>query len=382
MKPSAFYALILAVLLVYQGIALAEQTSQTPEIKFFYSSTCPHCAAEKAFLDGIKSEYPNVTFSYYSIENQNNLNILFDFYEQYDVQSFEQGAVPITFIGEDYFVGFGSNTPQNIKDSILRQFPQAVAGPQAPPEEAEHKPPAIDSINVETYSLPALAITLGVIDGFNVCSLGAILLILSMVLALKSRRLTLLAGGIFILVTAVVYGILILFWHQLFSLLAPWAKIMQIAVGLLMIGGAAYFVKEFFRMRKYGAQCSASKGKIYSKVAGWLERLFANPRNLLVLAGGILLFAAVITIVEFPCSAVVPLVFAGVLAKSQLSTIDTLFYLGIYILFYMLDEIIVFLGAVFTMKIWVASPRFLTWIYLIAAVVLVALGIYYVIGMV
>jgi hypothetical protein len=135
-------------------------------------------------------------------------------------------------------------------------------------------------------------------------------------------------------------------------------------------------------MRKYGAQCSASKGKIYSKAAGWLERLFANPRNLLVLAGGILLFAAVITIVEFPCSAVVPLVFAGVLAKSQLSTIDTLFYLGIYILFYMLDEIIVFLGAVFTMKIWVASPRFLTWIYLIAAVVLVALGIYYVIGMV
>lgn len=369
-----------SVLLICQNVVFAEQITQNLEVQFFYSKTCPHCLAEKIFLEGIKEKYPGATFNYYSIEERENLSLLSGLYKQYNVPPFEQGAVPITFIKKDYFVGFNADIGQKIEESIQRQIPEEF--PKEPKEPTlERKLPFVDKINIEKYSLPVLAIILGFIDGFNVCSLGAIILILSMVLALKSRKLTLVAGGTFILVTGIVYGILILFWHQLFSLLIPWAKAMQITISLLVMGGGVYFVKEFFRLRKYGAVCPISRAGIYSKTTQWLEKFFKEPKSLLPLAGALLIFAAIITIVEFPCSAVVPLVFAGILAKTQLPIILILSYLGLYLMLYLLDEIIIFLAAVFTMKIWLSSPKFLPWLHLFAAIVLFLLGIYYLVGL-
>jgi len=43
----------------------------------------------------------------------------------------------------------------------------------------------------------------------------------------------------------------------------------------------------------------------------------------------------------------------------------------------MLDEIIVFLIAFFTMKIWLASSKIVVWITLLEAIILLALGFYY-----
>ena len=77
----------------------------------------------------------------------------------------------------------------------------------------------------------------------------------------------------------------------------------------------------------------------------------------MVLLAGIFLFAIIITIIEFPCSAVVPVAFAGVLAQAGLSSFQYIFYISLFALFYMLDEIVVFLIAFFTMKIWLASSK-------------------------
>jgi hypothetical protein len=90
-----------------------------------------------------------------------------------------------------------------------------------------------------------------------------------------------------------------------------------------------------------------------------------------------LLFSAVITIVEFPCSAVFPAIFSGILAEANLPLYLSLLYIGVYILFYMLDEIAVFLIAVFTMKIWILSPRFIVILNLFASILLFLLAFYY-----
>ena len=73
----------------------------------------------------------------------------------------------------------------------------------------------------------------------------------------------------------------------------------------------------------------------------------------------------------------VPVAFAGVLAQSGLSTFNYLLYISIFVAFYMLDEIIVFLIAFFTMKIWLASSRVAVWIILAESIILFALGAYY-----
>jgi len=49
-------------------------------------------------------------------------------------------------------------------------------------------------------------------------------------------------------------------------------------------------------------------------------------------------------------------------------------------LFYMFDEIIIFLIAFFTMTVKLTSAKFVTWITLIESIVLFLLGFYYLFG--
>lgn len=350
------------------------------EVDFFYSQSCPFCMLEKAFLDGIKNNYPEVKFNYHEYEESENLKLLLSFYQKYQVPQAEWGRIPLTFVGEEYFLGFDSSQGrgQQIKDSIARQLEH-----RPPPESSGHQRlrlPFVGELDIGKYSLPVLAVILGALDGLNICSLQAVIFILSLVLALRSRKMTLILGGIFLFATAVAYGFLIYFWHQIFVLSAPWMKGMQLIIGLAAAVGGAFFLRQFWKFRKQGIYCDVKETQVYSRATSWIQESFTKSRNIVFLAASIIFFVAVITVIEFPCSAAVPLVFAGVLAEAKLPTYLSLFYLSIFLVFYLLDEIIVFLTAVFTMKIWLTSPRFLTWLNLVAAIFLFLLGGYYLIG--
>ena len=222
-----------------------------------------------------------------------------------------------------------------------------------------------------------LAIVLGIVDGFNVCSLGALVIILGLVMVLKSRKRILLLGGLFLLITGLVYGLLIFMWHQLFSILSPYIKSMEILIGILSLIGAIYLAREYFKSRKAGATCSSDG--IISKLSPKVEKIFSQKKNLIILSGVVILFAAIITIIEFPCSALLPLIFAGVLVEAQLSLPLTIVYLSIFLLFYLLDEIIIFLIAFFTMRIKIISPKFINLFTLIASLIFFFLGSFYLI---
>ncbi len=349
------------------------------EIDFFYSPTCPHCAEEEKFLNRLEEEYPEIKINRFSVFDRNNLELLKESYKEYEVPVEYYGMVPATFTNERYFVGFNKEIGEAIENCIL----ECKAGKTSEDVsiidlEGNIDIPIIGKINIRKYSLPVLAVVLGALDGFNVCSLGALILILGLVLAIKSRKKTLLFGGLFIVTTAVVYGLLIVIWYHIFSFLVPYMRTMQILIGLLGIGGGIYFLRQFIRFKKYGPACEISAGDgIVSRFSSRFQQSFKESGNIILLLGSVFLFAGIITIVEFPCSAVVPVAFAGVLAQAGLSTFSYLLYISLFLVFYMLDEIIVFLIAFFTMKIWLASSKAITWITLLEAIILLALGFYY-----
>ena len=153
---------------------------------------------------------------------------------------------------------------------------------------------------------------------------------------------------------------------------------MEILIGLLGIGGGIYFLRQFVKFKKQGPACEISMGEgIVSRFSSKFQQSFKESGSIILLLGSVLLFAGIITIVEFPCSAVVPVAFAGVLVQSQLSIFHYLLYIALFVLFYMLDEIVIFLIAFFTMKIWLASNKAIIWITLIEGIILSALGFYY-----
>ena len=373
---------ILATIIILTGILFSfrpVQAADKLDLDFFYSKTCPHCVAEKSFLGEITEKYPEISFNYYLINDSEYNSLLNKLVKKHNAEKY-MGIVPMTFIGEDLFIGFDSveKTGKQIEESIQAQ----LKGQTTEDIDASLiSLPFVGEINTSKYSLPILAIILGILDGFNICSLGALILILGIVIALRSRKKTLVFGGLFIVTTAVVYGFLIILWHQLFSLLAPYQWLMTLIIALISLGGGAYFFKEFIKFRKQGPTCETVDSGLVSKLSLKIRDILRKPGSFLAMTGGILLFAALITIIEFPCSAAVPVVFAGILAKAQLSPILYFFYIGLFILFYMLDEIVIFLIALFTMKLWLSSPKFVTWITLIEAIILFLLGIFYLQGL-
>ena len=352
------------------------------DVNFFYSPTCPYCAKEKIFLKDLKEKYPEIEINQYDVVNsRESQNILQEFYARYEVPKSLQGLVPATFTPTKYFIGFDDKVAKEL-DNCLKEC--LVAGDQklslshTSIIEKSVKIPFFGEIKTSNLSFPAMAVALGALDGFNVCSLGALILILSLVLTFHSRKKILIFGGIYLLTTAVVYGFLIFFWYKLFEAVAPYLKIMNLLIGGLGIAGGVYFLRQFFKSRKKCLTCESDSGsKISSKFLPKLESLFKKPSSIFLAAGAVLAFALILTVVEFPCSAVVPIAFAAVMAQAGLSSSSYIFYIAIYIIFYLLDELIVFLIAFFTSKIWLSSPKFFKWIILFEAVILLSMGVYY-----
>ncbi|MBU2101336.1 hypothetical protein KKH05_01285 [Patescibacteria group bacterium] len=391
-KFLAFLALALIVLPTsgFLNIGFA-QTTQEATIDFFYSDTCPHCIKEQGFLNDLQDKYKDqLEINRYSIAKPETGDLLKSFAERYGAEK-DLGFVPLTFVGNKYFVGFDSangKIGQGIEDAVFAQLlsDSGLMPERQPVEEVEQKEtlniPFIGEVQPSDYSLPVLAVMLGTLDGFNVCSLGALILILGLTLELKSRKKIFLYGSIFLATTAIIYGVLIQLWYQLFSVVQGYMGTLSLIIGLLGLVGGIYFFREFLRMRKVGMVCKTTGASFIDKVMKKTEDAFSKPNRMFYLALAIALFAGAVAIIEFPCSAAIPVAFAGIMADAGVSGVGQFFLLSLFVLFYLLDEILIFAIAAWQMKIVLTSPNFTIWATFVESIFLFVLAIYYLSGLI
>ena len=364
-------AITILIFLAFPFLSLAEEG---PDLHFFWGEGCAFCERQKDFLKEIEKKYPEINIYQYSIEESGSISILRKLMEEHPGSETYFGSVPLTFIGKDFFAGFSPEIGNKIENSIKKHYEEIGTEND---EKEIFSLPILGEIDPEKWSLGTLAVVIGSIDGLNICSLSALVIILFLVFALHSRKLTFIFGGVFIFVAALVYGFLIFLWHQLFLILLPYMFIMRIIIGMAAFLGGFYFLKQFFKFRKQGPVCQIGESKIITSLTKKLESSFKEKRSNWALLGGVILFAVIVTVIEFPCSAVFPVVFTGILAQANLSLITSLFYIVVYLFFYTLIEIVVFLLAVFTRKIWIASGPFMTWMSFVGALVLFFVFYYY-----
>ena len=377
-KLILFISVIILFLGVFTPVRALEnnpnEINEKIEINFFYVIGCPFCDAMKIFLSDLEKDIPQVEIRKYNLHKYPVLAK--EFYQKHNVPSHKQGLVPITFIQEQYFFGWSEKIGQDIRNYVLELTKEI---PVYEPEDlAEQKIilPFFGEIDPD-ISFLALSIVFGIADGFNICSLAALTLILSLVFTLKSRKKALVLGGIFILTTAIVYGALIVVWHKLFLVLAPYIRIMETLIGALSLIGGIYFLRQFIKSRKQAMVCNFGGG-LFEKISQKMQKIFQKKTGILSLAGIIFAFAAIVAIIEFPCSAIIPVLFAGILADAGVSFTAFLFpYLTIFLVFYMLDEIIVFLISVWTMKIWTGSPKIFRFLNLFIGLLLFYIAFYF-----
>ena len=368
MKKILLSFLVLVFLFNSFSFVNAQSVEDTVEVVFFFGQNCPHCAAEKVFLKSLAEKYLQVEVSEYELSE--NIDLIREYYHDYKIPFGEQGLVPLTFVAKEYFVGFSEQIGQEIE----RAIEMSLSG-KSKTTIPGIKIPFFGEINPASVPIPLLAVILGLLDGFNICSLGALVLILSLVLALRSKKKILTFGGIFILTTVIIYGLLVFLWHQLFVFIAPSIKKIELFIGFFALIGAFYFLREFIKNKRGKAVCKFAG--ISEKFSNKLQDLFKRKAGIIALSGAVLLFAAIVTVIEFPCTAFFPVLFAGILTEANVSFSLALFYIFIYILLYMLDEILVLVIAAFTFKIWIASPKSIMYLNLFTSFLLFILSFYY-----
>ncbi len=342
------------------------------EVQFFYHPACLQCKEQKTFNQELIKKYPSVRFVYHDITTPEG-SALFTRYADRAGIPLADLYVPATFFGDQHFPGFTSaETTGKEIEAALRAYVARQIGPVH-----ERKTPfalripVLGNIDVRDYSLPALAVILGLADGFNPCAMWVLGYLISLVIGLNDRRKIWLLVGSFVFASGVLYFLFMAAWLNAF-LLIGYVRLLTLAIGLVAIGFGANNVREYART-KGPLVCDITSTRTKEKTMSRMRQLVASPITVSTIFG-IVALAFVVNSIEFVCSSAIPAIFTQVLALSKLPTIKYYAYILLYDVFFMLDDLIIFGLAAFAVSKTVGT-RYAKLNKLIGGALLLALGL-------
>lgn len=352
----AFAAVPPAATPVSSSPAAAAATAVPLEV--FVRADCRHCQAEKAWLSTLSDA---VVFRLHDIADP---AVAADF-AKLTARAGIAKATPVTFIGGRVVQGF--DTAATTGAVILDLLGQAMNNPHAisladylagrgegaaqkagavcdeeagcvlPDSAYRVNIPLIGVVDLKKYSLPVLSGLLGFVDGFNPCALWVLITFLVALIQIGDRRKMWAVAGLFIVAETVMYYLILNVWATAWDFIGL-TRWVTPAVGLLALGSGAFFLYEgIFSDGTCKVTNTAQRHKIHSRI----RELVARPMSLAI-AAGVVGLALSVNIIEFACSIGIPQTFTQILQLNQLSGWQQQGLLGIYILFYMLDDFLVF----------------------------------------
>lgn len=227
-------------------------------------------------------------------------------------------------------------------------------------------------VTVGQLGLPLFTFILGLLDGFNPCSMWVLILMLSMLASLKDRLKMVLIAGTFIAVEGIAY----------FAFMAAWLNVF-LFVGLsrsseILIGGIACIaglinLKDFWTFG-WGISLSipkAAKPGIYAR----LRHILQAERLTTALVGAVVL-AVLVQLVELLCTSGFPALYTRILTLRQFDPWVYYGYLLLYVLAYMLDDALVLTIGLITLSQRRLQEQEGRWLKLLSGLVMLGLGVY------
>ncbi len=355
---------------------LVQASNEKVELYFFGSDTCPHCAKEEIFLDKLEDKYSNyLEIKRYEVsKNRESAKLLMEFGKRLNA---DISGVPFTVIGDEYIVGYANDqtTGKQIENKVVLAIAAINKNNLPPPPEDKNKElidiPLLGTIDAKSFSLPVITIVLGFLDGFNPCAMWVLLFLISLLLGMNNRRRMWVLGTTFIVTSAFVYFIFMVAWLNLILFLGfiVWIRIV---IGLLALFGGGYSFRKFYK-DKDGA-CEIVEGEKRQKIFEKLKDITQNKKFLAAL-GGIILLAFAVNLVELFCSAGLPAVYSQVLTLNNLATWQYYAYILLYVFIFMLDDLVIFIIAMVTLKLTGISTKYSRWSSLIGGILMLIIGI-------
>jgi hypothetical protein len=161
-------------------------------------------------------------------------------------------------------------------------------------------------------------------------------------------------------------------WIQIVVKMTTVISIRRIIAIAALIGG--FFQLRSFIKNKDTSGCEIvddSKRKtIFKKI-----RKFTSEKSFLLALVGVIGLAVSVNIVELACSAGLPLVFTELLALNKVSELAKIGYVLLYILFFLIDDLIVFFIAMISMKVTGITTKYNQYSHLLGGIIMIAIGI-------
>lgn len=358
----------------------------------FYSKTCPHCEEEIKMLDSIKDDYKNLRIYKYELSKDNNSEIFKNVAILFDLNV---SGVPFTIIGEKTFIGYGENSKKTIigcieyysKHGYVDKVGQYL-NKELPTYEINDYDTSIDEyledygnysfnipiigeVNTKTLTIPMIAVVMGFIDGFNPCAMWILLFLITMLISMKDRKKMWILGSTFLITSALIYFLIMLAWLNVAVLITK-VNIIRSVIGFIAIIGGLYNIITTFKTSENG--CNATDKKDRKKIMERIKK-FTSEKSIWLSLIGVIALAISVNLIELACSAGLPVMFTQILVINDLSKIEYFIYIMVYIFFFLIDDLLIFIIAVSTMKVSGISVKYGKISKIVGGIILLLIGI-------
>jgi hypothetical protein len=363
------------------GAAQAPDSTGPPvDLLVFVGEGCPHCERALVWLADLRGRRPELLIDVRDVvrdpEAMAALRRL----------ATERGLVAVsvpTFVVRDDQVLVGFTSAESTGE-LIEVF--LADGPPSADEDRRGTAPAteissldsptvelplIGAVALDEVGLPVFTIALGLLDGFNPCAMWVLLFLLSMLVGVGSRARMAMIGGVFVLVSGLVYYAFMAAWLSAFLFLGM-SRWIQITLGGVALALGGLNVKDFLWMGR-GPSLGipeAVKPTLYARV-----RRVVTAEKLGAALGTATVLALLVNVVELLCTAGLPALYTRILTLRELPPLQYHGYLLLYDLFYMLDDALMLGIAVVTLSHHRLQRREARWLKLLSGAVMLGLGV-------
>lgn len=391
-KIAKLMFIIISIIFISTNVNAKETDNLT--LYVFKGDGCPHCKAEMDYLDTIKDKYTNLEIKEYEVwYDDNNASLLTKVESYFNIK---RSGVPTTIIGNTVIQGYQNESStgkkierainfyeENDYKDIVKEIKDGTAIKNTKKsdkfqeeetkldKETSVKAPIVGNVNLKDVSLLTSAIILGLIDGFNPCAMWILLFLISALIGMKDRKRMWTLGLTFLITSGLVYMLIMLSWISIAVKITTIVWIRNI-IAIIALIGAILNLKSFIKSKNSGCEIVDSKKRknIFSKI-----KKFTSEKSFILAFFGIIGLAISVNLVELACSAGLPLIFTELLAINNVSGFIKFIYISIYIIFFLIDDIIVFTISMYTMKATGISTKYGKYSHLIGGLIMLLIGL-------
>lgn len=407
-EKSRFFALMIMIFGIFCisqiGYSAGNSQAKKVKIEYFGRKDCKNCANLEKFLKELSAKRDDFEYVEHKIDKSKEEKAFFD--ETTSKLKLVKGT-PIIYIDGHIIQGFNTadTTGKEIeslinsgktKDKILTLKEYLESGQagnvssngavctgdtvcEVPglTKGAENQvlvniPIINKTVDLTNYSLFTMSIILGTIDGFNPCAMWVLVLFLTALIAVGNKVKMFRVAGLFILAEAVMYFFILNAWIYAWDFVGLDKWVTPI-VGIVGIIGGIFFIRNYLK-KGDTLECEVTDFEQRAKISKKIKDIANKPFTLLT-ALAIIGLALSVNVIEFACSVGIPQTYTKILQINEVPFWTRQFYTFIYIIGYMVDDIIVFGFALMSINKLQLTTKYSKWVNLFGGILMIILGL-------